>query len=180
MSLTIAQLAPLQSRDPYLYESLVKIVQEMGTIANQTGTSGTALPAPPNIASIAVTAANGYFSVTINDPAGQAQNNLGLHYFIEYDTNPAFPNPTTIDNGPSRGAYLSLGNLTLYFRAYSQFRNSAISGKINFGGTTPTPVTGGGSAGPPPPGGGSGSGGGGGGFGTGSRNPKTPAGAKEL
>ncbi len=163
--LTIAQLAPIKDRDPYLYESLVLIVQELQNMAKLTGTSGTPIPAPPDIASITVTASNGFFSVKLSDPAGQAQDNLGLHRFIEWDTNPAFPNPTVEDIGPSLSEYIQLGNQTLYFRAYSQFRNSPRSKKIVYGGANPIAVNGGGSAGPAPPGGGSGSGGGGGGFG---------------
>ncbi len=41
MPLTIAQLAPIQSKDPYLYESLVQIVNEINGIATQTGSSTT-------------------------------------------------------------------------------------------------------------------------------------------
>ncbi|GAC1632854.1 MAG: hypothetical protein NVS9B14_06690 [Candidatus Acidiferrum sp.] len=170
MPLTIAQLAPIRSRDPYLYEALLKIVQEINNIGTRTGSSGTPLSAPPRIASVTVNAGGGDVSLTINDPAGQAQPNLGLHYFIEYDTNPAFPNPTVLDNGPSRGAFLHLPGLTLYFRVTSAFRNSANSPYVTWGGTTPAAVATGGTSTVNPPGGGSGSGGGGGGFGGTSKN----------
>jgi hypothetical protein len=169
MPLTIAQLAPLQSSHPYLYEALVQIVQEINNIGTQTGSSGTPLPAPPQIAVVEVKAGGGDVTVEIKDPAGQAQPNLGLHYFIEYDTNPAFPNPTVVDNGPSRGAFLHLPGLTLYFRVTSAFRNSPNSPFVVWGGTTPTAVATGGAATVAPPGGGSGSAGGGGGFGAGVR-----------
>jgi hypothetical protein len=161
------QLAVIKDRDPYLYETLTQIVDEVNGIASQTGSSANQLAAPPNIAALNVVAMNGQFTIAITDPAGQAQPNLGLHYFLEYDTNPAFPNPTVEDIGPSRGKSLQLGNLTLYWRAYSGFRNSLLSKKVNFGGKSPTAVVGGGAAVPPPAGAGSGAAGGGGGFGGG-------------
>lgn len=175
--LNLPNIEHVRRIDQRLYESLTKIVGVIKDIAQQTGTSNDPLPTPPTIATISVSASNGFFSVSIIDPAGQQQPNLGLHYFIEYSTNPAFPPSitTVFDNGPSRGAYLSLGNQTLYFRAYSQFRNSKISQKVVYGGSSPIAVSGGGSAGPTPPGGGSGSGGGGGGFGNPTRGGSGPA-----
>ncbi len=152
--------------DPRLAETLRTLSQAIDNVAAQAGVSGNATKAPPNVRSITVTAANGYFSVTITDPEGQAQPSLGIHYFIEYDTSPSFANRQTIDNGPSRNAYLSLGSQTLYWRAYSQYRNSPRSTYIVYGGSTPIGVAGGGSAGPSLPASqGSGGAGGRGGFG---------------
>jgi hypothetical protein len=116
-----------------------------------------------------VTAQNGQFNITLSDPDGMAAPNLGIHRFLEWDTNPAFTNPTVEDIGPAYGESLQLGNVTAYWRAYSQYRNSAVSQKVIFGGTTPIAVVGGGAAVPAPPGGGSGGAGGGGGFGGGTR-----------
>ena len=153
----------------YLAETLRALMNAHNTMTKKTGVSDTPLPAPPNIRAIAVTAQNGQFNITITDPDGQAQASLGLHYFLEWDTTPAFANPTVEDIGPARGESLQLGNQTLYWRAYSQFRHSPISQKIAYGGANPIAVVGGGAATPPPPGGGSGGSGGGGGFGGGSR-----------
>lgn len=168
--LTLPHLGRIEAQDPYLGETLRKIQEHINLIATQTGTSGTPLPAPPNIRSITVTAQNGQFNITLSDPDGQALQSLGIHYFLEWATDAAFSNPTVEDIGPSRGESLQLGNLTLYWRAYSQFRNSTISQKIVYGGTSPIAVVGGGNAVPAPPGGGSGGSGGGGGFGGLSRN----------
>lgn len=167
--LVLPHLGRIKDKDPYLGETVESLMREINLIATQTGTSGRSLPAPPNIRTIAVSAQNGQFSITLTDPDGQAAQSLGIHYFLEWDTNPAFPNPTVEDMGPARGESLQLGNLTLYWRAYSQYRNSPISQKIVYGGSSPIAVVGGGAAVPAPPGGGSGGGGGGGGFGGGNR-----------
>lgn len=152
--------------DPRLAESLRDLESRLNLVALKAGVSGSDTQAPPNIRSIAVTAANGYFNVVITDPLGAAQPSLGIHYFLDFDTSSAFTSPQTIDNGPSRNAYISLGNLTLYWRAYSQYRNSPRSQAIVYGGSSPIAVVGGGSAGPAPaPSQGSGGAGGKGGFG---------------
>lgn len=172
MPLTIAQLAPIQSENPYLYETLVQIVQEVNGIGTQTGSSNAPLPAPPNIASVTASGGNGDLTVLITDPAGQAQPNLGLHYFVQFDMNPAFPNPTQIDMSSSRGQPVRVGTgvTNVYVRVFSQFRNSARSPFVYFGTQqNPTAVNVSGATSPPPPGGSGGSGGGGGGFGGGGR-----------
>ena len=166
--LTLPHLLYIKRKDPRLAESLESIVNSLNGIHVQGGNANIA--PPPKIALLAVTASNGFFSVVITDPAGQAESNLGLHYFVEWSTDKNFvnPGPTVEDIGPSRGEYLYIGNLTTYWRVTSQFRNSSVrSPYVYFGGAqNPTAVTGGGTVGGgTPPGGGSGSGGGGGGFG---------------
>lgn len=152
--------------DPRLAETFRQLSQAIDNVANSAGVSGLASKAPPTLRSIAVTAANGFFNVVVTDPEGQAQPSLGIHYFFEWDTSSAFTSAQAIDNGPSRNGYFALGNLTTFWRAYSQYRNSPRSTAIIFGGSTPTPVVGGGAAGPAPaPSQGSGGAGGGGGFG---------------
>lgn len=164
--LVLPHLGRIEGKDPYVAETFRQLLAEINLIAKQTGTSGQLLPAPPNIRGIAVSAQNGQFSITLTDPDGQAAASLGIHYFLEWATDTAFSNPTVEDIGPARGESLQLGNLTLYWRAYSQFRNSPASAKIVYGGTTsPIAVVGGGAAVPTPPGGSSGGAGGGGGFG---------------
>src|SRR6266404_4020921 len=142
--LVLPHLGRIEGNDPYVAETFRQLLNAANLIAKQTGTSGQPLPAPPNIRAIAVSAQNGQFTITLTDPDGQAGVSLGIHYFLEWDTNPAFPNPTVEDMGPARGESLQLGNLTLYWRAYSQYRNSPISKKIVYGGSSPIAVVGGG------------------------------------
>ena len=151
--LTVAQLAPLRSRDPYLYETLAKIVSAVNATGQRAGVDpSTPAPAPAPIASLAVQAANGWFDLVIADPTGSRP---GLFYFAESDVTPAFSTPRVYFMGASRNLYTQLGNQTLYWRAYSQYVGSMPSAPVNFG--APTAVAGGGSAGPTPlPSGGSG------------------------
>jgi len=86
--LTVAQLAPMKDRDPYLYETLVKIVSAVNaTSANAGVDPATPSPAPPAIAALKVQAANGWFDLAITDPA---VTRPGLFYFAESDVTPAF------------------------------------------------------------------------------------------
>src|SRR6266478_189051 len=53
--LTVAQLAPLKDRDPYLYETLVKIVSSVNATSQRAGVDpSTPAPAPSPIASVSV------------------------------------------------------------------------------------------------------------------------------
>jgi len=89
--LTVAQLAPMKDRDPYLYETLVKIVSAVNaTSANAGVDPATPSPAPPAIAALKVQAANGWFDLAITDPA---VTRPGLFYFAESDVTPAFSAP---------------------------------------------------------------------------------------
>jgi hypothetical protein len=145
--LTVAQLAPLKDRDPYLYETLAKIVAAVNATGQRAGVdSSTPSPAPPPIAAIAVRASNGWFDISISDPSDARP---GLFYFVESDTTPAFAAPRVYFMGASRNLYVQLGNQTLYWRGYSQYIGSMPSAPVTFGGPA-TPVTGGGSSGPAP------------------------------
>ena len=135
--LTIPQLAQIKGRDPYLYESLKQVVGAVNALGRATGVdpSGSiAEPAP--IGGLSVVAANGIFDVAITDNSPVRR---GIFYFAESDTSPAFPAPHVYFLGSSRNLRVSLGNQTLYWRAYSQYI-----------GSTPSAVTGGGAAGPSP------------------------------
>src|SRR6266403_2055451 len=89
--LTVAQLAPLKDRDPYLYETLVKIVASVNATSQRAGVDpSTPAPAPAPIASVTVQAANGWFDISITDPSDARP---GLFYFAESDTTPAFGAP---------------------------------------------------------------------------------------
>jgi hypothetical protein len=145
--LTVSQLAPLKDRDPYLYETLSKIVSAVNATSQHAGVDpSTPAPPPAPIASLQVQAANGWFDLAITDPAAAAP---GLFYFAESDTTPAFSAPRVHFLGASRNLYLQLGNQTLYWRAYSQYIGSQPSSPVTFG-TPPTAVLGGGASGPVP------------------------------
>src|SRR5258705_10583854 len=145
--LTVAQLAPLKDRDPYLYETLVKIVASVNATSQRAGVDpSTPAPAPRPIASVAVQAANGWFDIAITDPSDARP---GLFYFAESDTTPAFGAPRVYFMGASRNLYVQLGNQTLFWRAYSQYIGSLASTPVAFG-RPPTAVAGGGASGPAP------------------------------
>ena len=145
--LTVAQLAPLKDRDPYLYETLVKIVSAVNSTSQRAGVDpSTPSPAPPPIASLTVRAANGWFDLAVSDPANARP---GLFYFAESDVTPGFNSPRVYFLGASRNLYVQLGNQTLYWRAYSQYIGSLPSSPVSFG-SPPIAVAGGGSSGPAP------------------------------
>jgi len=145
--LTVAQLAPIKDRDPYLYETLVKIVSSVNATSQRAGVDpSTPAPAPSPIASINVQASNGWFDISIADPSDARP---GLFYFAESDATPAFGAPRVYFMGASRNLYLQLGNQTLFWRAYSQYIGSLPSAPVTFG-SPPTAVSGGGVTGPSP------------------------------
>ncbi len=145
--LTVAQLAPLKDRDPYLYETLTKIVASVNATSQRAGVDpNTPAPAPTPIASISVQASNGWFDISITDPS---DSRPGLFYFAESDTTPAFGQPRVYFLGASRNLYAQLGNQTLYWRGYSQYIGSLPSTPVTFG-APPTAVVGGGATGPAP------------------------------
>ena len=145
--LTIAQLAPLKDRDPYLYETLTRIVSAVNATSQRAGVDpNTPAPAPQPVASISVQASNGWFDISITDPSDARP---GLFYFAESDTTPAFAAPRVYFLGASRNLYVQLGNQTLYWRAFSQYIGSLPSAPVTFG-APPAAVTGGGATGPSP------------------------------
>ena len=145
--LTVAQLAPLKSTQPYLYETLVKIVAAVNAASQNAGVDpATPSPAPTAIAAVQVQAANGWFDLAITDPAAARP---GLFYFAESDVTPAFSAPRVYFLGASRNLYVQLGNQTLYWRAYSQYVGSLASAPVTYG-TPAVAVVGGGASGPSP------------------------------
>jgi hypothetical protein len=133
--LTVAQLAPLKDRDPYLYETLTKIVSAVNSASQAAGVdSSTPSPAPTPVVSISVQASNGWFDVAITDPSDARP---GLFYFAESDTTPSFSAPRVYFLGASRNLYVQLGNQTLYWRAFSQYLGSMPSASRTFGAPRP-------------------------------------------
>ena len=145
--LTVAQLAPIKDRDPYLYETLSKIVSAVNATSVRAGVDpATPAPAPIQIASLHVQASNGWFDISITDPSNARP---GLFYFAESDVAPGFNSPRVYFLGASRNLYVQLGNQTLYWRAYSQYVGSLPSVPVNYG-SPPVAVNGGGASGPAP------------------------------
>jgi hypothetical protein len=145
--LKIGQLAQIKSDSPYVYEALTQLVNAVNAVGRATGVdpSGT-IAAPAPIGSLSVTAADGIFDLAITDNSAVHR---GIFYFAESDTTPAFSRPRVHFLGSSRNLRVALGNLTLYWRAYSQYLGSNPSEPVTFG-TPATPVIGGGTAAGPP------------------------------
>ncbi len=139
--LKVPNLAPIRSKDPYLYEALTQIVNAINQLGKSTGAdpSGSVTP-PPNIGRITITAQDGVFEIAIVDKSPITRP---IHYFVEYDTSPNFPVPKVVPLGPTRNARVFLGNVMLYWRAYSQYVGSNPSKPVTFG-TPPAAVAGGG------------------------------------
>jgi hypothetical protein len=96
-----------------------------------------------------VTASQGIFDIRIFDGSSVSR---GINYFVEYSVTPQFTEAIPIDLGTSRCHRCFLGNLTLYWRGYSQYLGSQPSDAVYFGSSTaPTAVVGGGSITGPTP-----------------------------
>ena len=141
--LKIGQLAQIKSDSPYVYEALTQIVNGVNAVGRATGVdpSGTLDPPAP-IGSLSVMAADGIFDLAITDNSSVYR---GIFYFAESDTTPAFNQPYVHFMGSSRNLRITMGNQTLYWRAYSQYLGSEPSEPVTFG-TPATAVTGGGTA----------------------------------
>ncbi len=145
--LRLPHLGRIETKDPYLAETLRSIQNAINQHGKVAGIDPAGVfPTPSAPTGITVTAANGWFDISVQDSNPQR----GLNYFVDYDTSPSFPAPRTIPLGPTRNDYKQLGNQTLYWRAHSQFQGSDPSPYTVLGGATPTPVVGGGASGPAP------------------------------
>jgi hypothetical protein len=141
--LNIPQLAQIKGRDPYLYEALNQVVGAVNSLGRATGVDPSgSITAPAQIGSVSVVAADGIFDVAITDNSAV---NRGIFYFAESDTSANFTAPRVHFLGSSRNLRISLGNQTLYWRAYSQYIGSQPSPPVAFG-SPPTAVVGGGTA----------------------------------
>src|SRR5271170_2398729 len=149
--LNIPQIAQTREISPYLYESLNQIVGAVNSLAARVGVdaapaaqapAGQSLPAPSAPASLSASAASGAFSVTIGASPGASSAVL---YFLESSSDPAFgaTDTTVYPLGAATVANLSLGDVTLYFRARAKYPDSDYSSYVIFGGSTPAAITGG-------------------------------------
>src|ERR1700676_432509 len=136
---------------PYLHTALNNLSDGINSLgknlaADSTGT----LPAPSRVNKLDVKAdgaGNVHAVITDNNQVQKA-----IHYFVEYDTNPAFPQPHVAHLGTSRTLHpIALpakddnGNpQTFYFRAYSQYPGGHPGVRTHFGGNLPTAVNPGG------------------------------------
>jgi hypothetical protein len=158
-----ARQNPVFARMALMTKQIEDAINQLGTA---TGTDPTGFVSPPDPPSaLNVKPANGLVHVTLED---NSQRSRGLHYFVEADTDPSFPQPHVEHLGVSRGRFISLpakddnGNpQSWYFRAYSMQLGSSqpsahqvLGGTesptaVNVGGTTqltPLPSTGSGTA----------------------------------
>ena len=135
----------------YLGEAFRKLVDGTNLLGQNSAVDAVGtMPEPPTVQQLQVkTNGAGLVHAVINDQNTIQRN---LHYFVEYDTNPAFTQPHVVHLGASR----SMNPITLpamddngnpqqfYFRAYSQYPGSTPGQPVHFGGETPTPVNPGG------------------------------------
>jgi len=149
--LNIPQISQTREISPYLYESLNKIVGAVNMLAASVGVdpapagqapAGMSLPAPAAPASLSVSASSGTFSVAIG---ASPRSTTAAQYFLEAGGDPAFgPSDTTVyPLGTSLVTNLSLGDVTLYFRARAKYPDSDYSPYVILGGSTPSGVAGG-------------------------------------
>jgi hypothetical protein len=144
LSLTARGIDTIHEAFPQVYEALqqmVAAINQQGAILG-TNPAGT-VPAPSNVGSLSVVAANGIFSAVITDLNPTRYET----YFLEWDTSNQFTNARIITLGPSRQWNGTLGSLTTYWRFAKQLPGSPISSFVTFG-SPPTAVVGGGAASP--------------------------------
>lgn len=136
---------------PYLANALRILVQGHNNLATNVAADSTqTLPAPDPPQQLDVkTNGNGLVHAVITD---HSEIRRGIHYFLEYDTDPSFRRPQVKHLGASRSSEpLNLPEMDddgnpqqWYFRAYSQMPGSHPSAPIKFGGETATAVNPGG------------------------------------
>lgn len=143
----VKNLDYLRGQDPRLAEALQSLQDAVNTMATQTGAAPQGPPSTPATPSaLNVTAAGGIFDIAITDN-NPSQSGVAPDYFLEYSTQASFQQPVVIHLGPARNHRATLGNQTLYWRAYSQVgRSSPPSPPVYFGGPRPIPVIGGGAS----------------------------------
>jgi hypothetical protein len=137
----------------YLSVALERLANGVNTVGDHAGVDPTGtLPPPPPVQNLTVkTNGNGLVHASIED---HNEIKKGLHYFIEYDTTPAFAKPIVKHLGVTRTTDPFLlptkddngQPQVFFFRAYSQYPGGEPGQKVQFGGTNPTAVAPGGTS----------------------------------
>ena len=137
----------------YLGVALQRLEDAVNQLGVHTATDPTGtVPAPPAIQKLTIkTDGNGTVHGTIDDNNPISR---GLHYFVEYDTTPAFSRPHVVHLGVSRTMHPFIlpakdddGNAQqFYFRGYSHYPGGEPGPPLHFGGDVPTPVSPGGTS----------------------------------
>jgi hypothetical protein len=156
MALDIQRQIDELRQHPELGRTFSTIFQRIEDAINHLGTNagvdptGAKLPPPRPLQSFNVQSdGNGTFHGVISH---DAELQRGIHYFAEWDTNPAFSKPRVVPMHVSRTMPTQTlphkdgdGNvINYYWRAYAQYPGSDPGEKMNFGGETPTPLNAGG------------------------------------
>lgn len=136
-----------QVKDPALRLLFQQVEEGINNIGDHIAVDPVGKPSPPPaIQGVNVKVSGELAHVTIQD------NNpirKGVNYFVEYDTDPSFPQPHIEHLGASRGRVLNLPARTdgdeaqtYYVRGYSGYQGSDPGPKIAHGGNNaPTPVS---------------------------------------
>ena len=116
-------LAHLPEFGSKLVEALKDYGKQISNIAQQVNANPSASQQapPPQINSLTVSAGGGVAHAQIQD------NNAiyrGIHYHVQYATDPGFSSPVTVHLGPSRDARIPVGSQPLYWRAFSDYPTS--------------------------------------------------------
>lgn len=138
--LTLPHLGKIETQDPFMgatLRSILNAINQHGTTVGVDPTGSFPKPTAPTALSVTVPQ-TGVFDVVITD----ANPVRGVEYWLEWDTSPSFPAPRQIHLVAARNWYGFLGNVTIYWRAASQFFGSDLSGWVVFGGANPTAVNG--------------------------------------
>lgn len=141
-------LTQIRGQNPILGLALEQLQDSVNHLGVVTGNDSTGLiedaPTPPQ--ALQVSAGGGILHATVTDTSARSRP---LNYFLEVDTDPAFPQPHMFATGAGREALLSLPNkdssgnqLNYYARAYSMLPGSArASDAVVFGGAAnPTAI----------------------------------------
>jgi hypothetical protein len=141
----VAQGAP--NWQTLMARALQRIEDGVNNLGQQVAAEPVGFSQPPApLQSVNVKTAGEMVHVTLTHNVPIQKN---VHYFVEYDTDPSFPQPHVIHNGTSRTVppftlptQDDNGNpVNYYFRGYPQFPGSHPAAPVNHGGTTPTAVT---------------------------------------
>jgi hypothetical protein len=139
MPLFVPEIEAVRDQDPLLYTALQKIVAGISKVAKSVavnpspaGAAQTSVPAPEPPLALVVTATAGVFQVLITP---NPDNAATVQYYV--DTSPVADFSSgmkTYPLGSSTTASLNLGDVALYFRAYTKYPDSDYSDHFVFGG----------------------------------------------